>query len=249
MTSAVTNLREQIKVRGLTVRSGYKDTPLSHFKATLSNWDAYNQPATQPGYRDRVMVRLQFDESDIEVIHSDSPYTHPNAAIEVPYSDNGIREDGQGNGWAFFAKSAERIIPEGQGLDALQGHNLEIEWRDTYYATDGEVKECRVWAGQQRPNETVMRQCWILVGADGVNWSGGVSGASISQPTEVTSTPHEDILAAINGKNKVEANQELMALEHVRTSRMEDILNGKIYSDLIESGAITLDDAGIYHRV
>ena len=246
--SAVANLKEQIKIRGLTKRSGFKDTPLNRFKGTLTSWDAYNQPATTAGWADRVMVRLQFDEGDLEVIHSDTPYTHPNAAIEIPYSDNGIREDGQGNGWAFFAKSCERIIPEGQGMDALVRHNLEIEWRDTIVDEEGNSKPIMVWGGTQA-NKAVQRQTWILVGADGgvyIPFAGAVTAAD-----SIDSKPDIDtqIILAIDGKDKNDANSALMGIDAVRSSKMAQVMSGKIYDDLVEAGKITVGEDGVYHKV
>ena len=248
--SGVSNLKEQIKIRGLQVRSGFKDTPLLRFRATLSNWDAYIQAATQEGWKDRTMVRLMFDESDLEVVKSDTPFTHPNTNIEIPYSENGIRADGQGNSWAFFAKSCERIIPEGQGVEALKGHHLDLEWRDTYYTEDGEVKECLVWGGSAAPTTVVKRQTWILVGADGVNWSGGTGGDA---PTAVGTDPSEDINVTmanvIDGKNKTDANAGLLGIEAVRDTLMADVMNGTIYDTLVTAQVITVDDEGIYHKV
>lgn len=248
MTSGVANLKEQIKVRGLTVRSGYKDTPLNRFKGTLSSWDAYNQPATTAGWRDQVMVRLQFDENDLEVIHSDSPYQHPNAAIEIPYNDNGIRADGQGNGWAFFAKSCERIIPEGQGIDALAAHILEIEWRDTFLNGEGELQSIMIWNSTEK--KAVQRQTWILVGADGeefIPFGGTIANAPL--PSESAVDLDTQIAEAIDGKNNQDANQVLMGIEAVRSSKMAEVMSGKIYTDLIEAGTISIDDEGIYHNL
>ena len=248
--SAVANLKEQIKIRGLAIRSGFKDTPLNRFKGTLTSWDAYNQPAQQAGWNDRVMVRLQFDEGDLEVIHSDTPYTHPNAAIEIPYSDNAIREDGQGNGWAFFAKSCERIIPEGQGMDALVGHELEIEWRDTIIDEEGNSKPIMVWGGTQA-NKAVQRQTWILVGADGkefVPFAGTVTAVG-APSTEGLPDIDTQIISAIDGKDKNDANSALMGIDAVRSSKMAQVMSGKIYTDLVEAGKITVDEGGVYHKV
>jgi hypothetical protein len=247
----VAALKEQIKVRGLNVRSGFKTTPLNHIKGTLTDWDAYNEPATQAGWSDRVMVRLQFDSNDLEVIASDSPYTMPNAAIELPYNENGIRADGQGNGWAFFAKSAERLIPEGEGLDSLKGQHLELQWRDTFYDEEDQVIECRVWGGPTAPNTTKLQQGWIVVGANGSSWGGGDPNA----PTSVGSLssegldPAQVILDAIDGKDKNDANTALMGIDAVRASRMADVMSGVIYDELVAAGTLTLGDDGVYHKV
>ncbi len=246
--SGVANLKEQIKVRGLQVRSGFKDTPINRLRATLSSWDAFIQPATQEGWSDRTMVRLQFDEGDLEVVKSDTIFTHPNTNIEIPYSENGIRADGQGNGWAFFAKSCERLIPIGEGMDALVGHSLDIEWRDTYYDEEGQVHEVLVYNSQA--GKAVLRQTWILVGADGVNWSGDTGSA----PTAVAAPASgEDINVtmanAVDGKNKVDANAALLGIPAVRTTLMNDVVSGAIYDTLVTAGVITVDDEGVYYKV
>ncbi len=250
--SGLANLKEQIKVRDLQVRSGFKDTPINRLRATLTDWDAYIQPSTTPGWADQTMVRLQFDEGDLEVVKSDTPFTHPNTSIEVRYSENGIRADGQGNGWAFFAKSCERIIPEGQGMDALKGHHLDLEWRDTFYDEEGQVVECLVWGGSAAPNTVVKRQTWILVGADGVNWSG--DDGSTGDVTAVATDPAgEDVNVtmanAVDGKNKVDANAALLGIPAVRTTLMNDVVSGAIYDTLVTAGVITVDGEGVYHKV
>lgn len=246
-SGGVANLKEQIKVRGLTIRSGFKDTPLTHFKGTLSLWDAHIEKATTAGWSDRTMVRLQFDNNDLEVIHSDSPYTHPNAAIQIPYSENGIRADGQGNSWAFFVESAKRLFPEDQGMDALLLQHLEIQWRDTYYDGEGNVLEVLIYNSDAK--KAILRQTWIIVGANGENWSGGVNP---NAPTAVGTQP-EDILTtmanAIDGKDKNEANAKLIKIPAVRDNRMADVMNGKVYEELVAAQLVTVDDAGVYHKV
>lgn len=250
-SSAIANMREQIKVRGLTVRSGFKETPLTRFRGTLTTWDPYTQVARTPGWADRIMIRLQFDDEDLEVIHSDTPYSHPNAVIEIPYSDSGIRADGQGGSWAFFTESCLEHIPEGQGLDALLKHNLELEWRDTYINSGGESAKVMVWNGQA--NKAVQRQTWILVGIDGVvfgglEWKSAITAVA-APSSEGLADLDTQIANAIDGKNKTEANSALMNMDSVRASRMTDVMSGSIYDDLVAAGKITVDGGGVYHKV
>jgi len=252
-SSAVANLKEQIKVRGLSL-GGFKNTPLTRFRATLTSWDAYIQLATQAGWADRTMVRLEFNKGDLVVIKSDIPYSHPNAVVEIGYSDNGIRADGQGNAWAFFVESCLRVIPEGQGVDALMNHVLEIEWRSSFLKEDGTLQPCMIWGGAQNP-KAVLREVFTLIGYDGVLFK-GASEPGTGVPTAVGAPSSEalpdldtQILNAIDGKNKTDANASLMSMEAVRSSRMSDVLSGKIYDDLVEAGKITVDEEGVYHKV
>jgi hypothetical protein len=155
----------------------------------------------------------------VKVIKSKEPYNFPIAPIEVNFSEH------KQSNWGIFAASAIKFMPENENLPWLQGKNLHM------VLTGGHS-----FGKDKQTGLPIIRDCWEVVGIDGV--AGKVDAT-------------ERVIDILDGKTDTQFNQ--YALSDPILKGAPDIMNQLIGQTLLpaleQKKLITKDANGIWHKV
>jgi hypothetical protein len=197
----------------LTTR-GLKDgfgTPLQEFIGLL---DSYSTRKDEKFNK----LRVTFNFKDIKVIKSSEPYNFPIAPIDINFSEH------KKSNWGVFSGSANKFMPDNEDLPWLKGKRVHMA------LTPGHD------FGKDKEGKPMIRDCWEVVGIDGV--SGKVP-------------PEERVIEILDGKTDVQFNQIALTDPILKSAPgiMDSLVNQTLLPALETQGKITKDAAGVWHKV
>ena len=181
--------------------------------------DSVDQREETFGGKGKPKLKATFNFKNIKVIKSTEPYNFPIANISLFFSET------QKSGWGIFADSITKLIPETEGLGFLNGKLIHMALTGGHdFGTDKVTKE------------KIIRDCWEVIEIEGV-------------ATKVD--PTQRVLDILDGKTDVQFNQVALGDPILKTapSIMDQLVGQTLLPALEQSGKITKDANGIWHKV
>ena len=213
------------------------DTPLRHFKGTLSpDLQLDEERETKDGSRKYVVLNFNF--SDLEVIDAVEIYPFPIALITVGYAPPSTSRGS--TAFEALAGSLRKLMPDNLDINLLRGKRQE--WKmverslrrgltdeEGHPIMDGNNKQ--VWGD-------VPVLCWTVVAVEGL---GSVA--------EKDADFNIFLVKLADGKTEPKFYEEALTNADVnaRPNIVQAIVDRKLLSTLTEMGLITRDAEGILH--
>jgi hypothetical protein len=213
--------RDPVSSRGLA--SGGLGTPLRDIRGKLAGYRQEDR-AIEGTTRKASSVMLQL--ADLEVFHSEEPYSFLTAEIRIPLSNS------TNSRWGILADSANKIMSKdgdfpktevGKSirLTVTPGHKLSSKNRET-----------NKW-------EDIIVEAWEVT-----EIAGKTKGAA-------SANPMDELKTLLDGKTKAEFNSQALAHPYVKNSpdAQRSILDNSFVEGLVTTGAFTVDANKVYHKV
>ena len=236
----------QLKTRGFET-GGFR-SPLRHFRGKL---DSITGSMVQRGNMTQAKLEIAYNFSDLEVFESTEPYPFPIAQITVMHNNKDKSAMG------VLGASMDKII--NAGLDA----NTPQQQAKNQDALIGKVQEWKVTPNHPMPDKDeagkwieTPREAWEVIWVEGM---GGTPHSGVAAPAQVVGTPAKStgetpMQRAINlldGKTQQQWNNVVFQDTLVKndTKLVNSIIAGEFLAPLKESGVISKDVSGVYHKV
>jgi len=204
-----------VSFRGLV--EGFRQTPLQEFKGIFESFSSeLNTNFTPPGTN----VHLNF--KDLEVIRSTEPYNFPIAQITLPLNKS------KSSQWGILGISAAKFMAEDEDIGSLQGKRVHM----TQISHD-------MW--NRREGKEVPRDCWEIIGVEGIESASGAAKGSASQRA----------LELLDGKTEAAWNQAAFQDPVIKADGglITNLLSKAFIPTMIAAGKITKDENEVYHLV
>lgn len=237
-------LMAQLKTRGF--ESGGFRSPLRHFRGKL---DSITGSMVQRGNMTQAKLEIAYSLSDVEVFESTEPYPFPIAQITVMHSNRDKSAMG------VLGASMDKIL--NAGLDS----NTPQQQAKNQDALVGKVQEWKVTPGHLMPDKDeagkwteTPREAWEVVWVEGMGGTphSGVF-AQLAQPAAKPTgeTSMQRAIKLLDGKTQQQWNNVVFqdAVVKSDTGLVNSIINGQFLAPLEESGVISKDTNGVYHKV
>ena len=208
-------------------------------------------------------LEVAYNFADVEVFVSTEPYPFPVAQIAVMHNSRVQSQMG------YLGASMDKILNAGLNENAPQSQAKNQD------ALINVVQEWMITPGHMMPAKgddgkwTEMPQdCWEVVwveGMGGTPYSGAPAtpaaptpaGAPAPAPTAATpaaapatTTPLQRAIDLIDGKTQQQWNNVVFQDAQVKadTALVNSIITGTFLAPLVESGVLTMDADGVYHK-
>ncbi len=215
------------------------DTPLRHFKGTLSpDLKLDEERETKDGSRRYVVLNFQF--LDVEVLESVEPYPFPIATITVGYAPPKLSRGS--TAFEVLAGSLRKLMPDNPDINLLKGKRQEWKMEERRLRrglTDEEGQPIMDGNNKQIWGDVPVL-CWAVVAIDGL---GSVA--------EKDADFNVFLVKLADGKTEPKFYEDALTNAEVtaRPNIVEAIVGRKLLSTLTEMGLITRDAEGILHKV
>ena len=229
----------QLKTRGFET-GGFR-SPLRHFRGKL---DSITGSMVQRGNMTQAKLEIAYNFSDIEVFESTEPYPFPITQITVMHNNKDKSAMG------VLGASMDKIINAGVDANTPQQQALN---QDTLI---GKVQEWKVTPGHMMPDKDeagkwteTPREAWEVVWVEGM---GGTPYSGIAAPTQIaTETPTQRAIKLLEGKTQQQWNNIVFQDAMVKgdSGLVNSIIIGQFLPPLEESGVVSKDANGVYHKV
>lgn len=239
----------QLKTRGF--ESGGFRSPLRHFRGKM---DSITGSMVKRGSMTEARLEVSYNFSEVEVFASTEPYPFPVAQVSMMHSNRVQSQMG------YLGASIDKII--NAGLD----ENLPQQQAKNQDFLIGKVQEWMVTPGHPMPSRDANGQwteapqeCWEVVWVEGVGGTphSGVAApaqattpAPVGTPAPATVTPTQRAIDLLDGKNQQQWNNVVFQDPMVKgdTALVNSIITGAFLAPLEESGVVTKDADGVYHK-
>ena len=229
----------QLKTRGF--ETGSFRSPLRHFRGKL---DSITGSMVQRGNMTQAKLEIAYNLSDIEVFESTEPYPFPITQITVMHNNKDKSAMG------VLGASMDKIINAGVDANTPQQQALN---QDTLI---GKVQEWKVTQGHLMPDKDkagkwteTPREAWEVVWVEGM---GGTPHSGIAAPTQIAAeTPVQRAIKLLEGKTQQQWNNIVFQDAMVKgdSGLVNSIITGQFLPPLEESGVVSKDANGVYHKV
>lgn len=214
------------------------DTPLRHFKGTLSPDQRLDEEReTKDGSRRYVVLNFNF--SDVEVLESVEPYAFPIAVITVGYAPPKVSRGG--TAFEALAGSLRKLMPENPDINNLKGKRQEwkMEERMLRRGLIDEEGQPRVDGNNNQIWGDVAVLCWTVVSIDGV-------GSTEEKDAEFNAF----LVELADGKTEPQFYEVALMDQRVnaRPNITDALVNRKLLVTLIEMKLLHRDAEGILHK-
>jgi len=227
-------------------------SPLRHFKGDLTDIEP-EEITTNFGLKTR--VKLKFDNVDVH--ESTTPYVFKTAELVFMVSPSSI------SAWGILGNSVVGIYSKQVSFGEVLGKRIEIKWTPDHPTRKEFPVGSGTWVDQvEQPAGSgimvpLVMDAYEVISIEGVGGAVSIPSATVAEvmPASVTAAlSMDDVLASCaDGKNMAGFNYA--ALNHAKvledTAVQGQIIDncGGVLQGLIAGGKITLDDAGLYHKV
>ena len=244
-------LLAQLKTRGF--ESGGFRSPLRHFRGKL---DSITGSMVQRGNMTQAKLEIAYNLSDIEVFESTEPYPFPIAQITVMHSNRDKSAMG------VLGVSMDKIINAGLNANTPQQQARNQD------ALIGKVQEWKVTQGHLMPDKDeagkwteTPREAWEVVWVEGMGGTPHSGVAALAQvvgtPTKITpttptgETPMQRAISLLDGKTQQQWNNVIFQDAMIKgdSGLVNSIITGQFLAPLEESGVVSKDANGVYHKI
>ncbi len=215
------------------------DTPLRHFKGTLSPDKTLSEErSTKDGSRKYVVLNFNF--SDVEVIESVEPFHFPIALITIGYAPPSTSRGG--TKFEALAGSLRKLMPDNLDIELLKGKRQEWKMEERKLRrglTDEEGNPIMDGNNKQLWGD-VPTLCWTVVTVEGL---GSVE--------EADAEFNKFLVDLADGKTEPQFYEKALIDDKVRTRSniVDAIVNRKLLDTLKAMNLLTRDAEGILHKV
>jgi len=228
----------QLRTRGYET-GGFR-SPLRHFRGRL---DSITGAMVQRGEMPAAKLEVCYNFSELEVFESSSPYPFPVAQITVMHSTR------DKSGMGILGASMDKILNDGLDPNAPQDKAKNQD------ALVGVMQEWKVTGGHMMwdvaKKEETPREAWEVVWAEGFGGTPNSGVAPAPTTPAATGVPAtQRAIDLLDGKTQAQWNNIVFQDATVKAdaSLINSIITGDFVSALEESGVVTKDADGIFHK-
>jgi len=229
----------QLRTRGYET-GGFK-SPLRYFRGRL---DSITGSMVMLGKMTQAKLEVCYNFSELEVFESSTPYPFPISQITVMHS---VRDK---SGMGVLGASMDNIVNAGVDANTPQ---VQAKNQD---ALIGVLQEWKVTPGHMMwdtaKKEETPRDSWEVVWAEGFGGTpnSGVAPAPATVAAGSGVSASQKAIDILDGKTQAQWNNVVFQDNVVKSDAtlINSIIAGEFISSIEESGVVTKDDDGVYHK-
>ena len=200
----------------------------------------------QRGQMPQARLEVTYNFSEVETFLATEPYPFPIAQISIMHSNR--TKSGMGVLGASMDRLLNTDLDENTPQEQAKNQDILIGVMQEWKVTPGHM----MWDNDLQ--KETPRESWEVVWAEGF---GGTPCSGVAEPTPTKApttggeTPVQRAINLLDGKTQQEWNNVVFQDTVVKndTALVNSMITGQFLPPLEQSGVVTKDDDGVYHKV